>query len=598
MAADFDTAATTSDTDITDRFDLDTGMRDNFYDVSRLVRKSGKAAPSGRLLINFDFFAHGAGNFFSVDSYAGFDYGLIPSYTSDVTGEKFELRDVLDFRPRVDNASTINAGDGQDRQYTGTGASSIEFAKFNSDITADLEFYLGRKVKIFLTPNGQFQVVDGEPSTTPQEPEMMQGAMHLYDLELPPFTFKTSDVKVRKVDNRRYTMRDIGRLEQRLENIEYYTQLSLLEADAQNMQIQDADGFDRFKNGIIVDNFTGHQVGDVTDNDYSISMDLAEGELRAAFHQDNASLKEISSDLSTEITDTARTTNGYQKTGDLITLPYDSKGYFEQPYASTTVNLNPYDTIPFIGNVSLTPEIDEWFETEVQPELTIDIPGSYDVLKELASNNVIDLNFGTLWNNWKDSWSGSPQDLNRTTVGRTTTIETLESGTKTRSGIRTALVPKAVKTSLGNRVTSVAFAPFIRSKDITFSASGMKPTTRVYAFFDGEDINQYVTPTGSSAGAALTTDATGSCSGTFAIPDPTNTSNPKWRTGRRSFRLTSSTTNSLTEDLFTSAETDYVAKGMMNTVQGTILSTREGQIARNSLLKVQQLPEEVQEQKQ
>ena len=157
MADDFSTAATTADTDITDRFELDTGMRDNFYDISRLVRKSGKAAPSGRLLINFDYFEHGAGNFFSVDSYSGFDYGSIPSYTSDVTGEKFELRDVLDFRPRVDNASTINAGDGQDRQYTGTGASSIEFAKFNSDITADLEFYLARKVKLFLTANGQFQ---------------------------------------------------------------------------------------------------------------------------------------------------------------------------------------------------------------------------------------------------------------------------------------------------------------------------------------------------------------------------------------------------------------------------------------------------------
>ena len=38
----------------------------------------------------------------------------------------------------------------------------------------------------------------------------------------------------------------------------------------QNLQIQDADGFDRFKNGIIVDNFTGHGIGDVTDNDYSI----------------------------------------------------------------------------------------------------------------------------------------------------------------------------------------------------------------------------------------------------------------------------------------------------------------------------------------
>jgi len=96
MSADFSTDATTSDTDVTDRFNLDTGQRDNFYDVARLVRKSGKAAPTGRLLVTFDFFEHGAGNFFSVDSYAGFDYGSIPAYTSDVTGEKFELRDCLD----------------------------------------------------------------------------------------------------------------------------------------------------------------------------------------------------------------------------------------------------------------------------------------------------------------------------------------------------------------------------------------------------------------------------------------------------------------------------------------------------------------------
>ena len=94
-------------------------------------------------------------------------------------------------------------------------------------------------------------------------------------------------------------MRDIGRLEKRIENVEYYTQLSLLESEAQNLQIQDADRFDRFKNGIIVDNFTGHGIGDVTDNDYSISMDMAQGELRPAFHQDNIGLLEINSSLET-----------------------------------------------------------------------------------------------------------------------------------------------------------------------------------------------------------------------------------------------------------------------------------------------------------
>jgi hypothetical protein len=68
---------------------------------------------------------------------------------------------------------------------------------------------------------------------------------------------------ITKQDNKRYTMRDIGRLEKRIENVEYYTQLSLLETQAQSLQIQDAEGFDRFKNGFIVDNFTGHGIGDV-----------------------------------------------------------------------------------------------------------------------------------------------------------------------------------------------------------------------------------------------------------------------------------------------------------------------------------------------
>jgi len=172
------------------------------------------------------------------------------------------------------------------------------------------------------------------------------------------------------------------------------------------LQIQDADGFDRFKNGIIVDNFTGHGIADVSDNDYSVSMDMAQGQLRPAFSQENASLLEIQSDLSTAITDAARTTSGYQKTGDLITLPYTTYSHVEQPYASTTVNLNPYDTVPFVGNVKLDPEIDEWFDTFTQPELVVNVPGSYDTLTDLASEGVLDLNLGTVWNNWNDTWGG------------------------------------------------------------------------------------------------------------------------------------------------------------------------------------------------
>jgi hypothetical protein len=592
MAADFSTAATTSDIDISNRFTLDTGQRDNFYDVGRLVRKAGSIDPTGRLLITFSYYSHGTGNFFSVDSYSGIGYGDIPSYTSDVTGEKFELRDCLDFRPRVDNASTIDAG-AQDRSFDGTGASVIEMAKINADVTADLEYYLSRRDKIFMASNGDFKVISGAPAVNPIEPEGIADAMLLYKMLVPAYTFKTSDIKIRPQDNRRYTMRDIGRMEKRLSNVEYYTQLSLLESEAQNMQIQDADGFDRFKNGIIVDNFTGHGIADVTDSDYSVSMDMANGELRPAFHQDNVNLIESDSSLanSTAMTTAIRTTNGYQKTGDLITLPYTSVSYAEQPYASTTANLQPFNVIDYVGTMTLDPEMDEWMATETLPELQIDMPGTFDTLTDLAAQGVLDLNFGTVWGNWNDTWSGSVDEVNRTSNidggwgwrNRRTTITTEQRVGQQRAGIRTGLIPNAVQTSFGDRVVSVAFAPFIREKTITFTSMDMKPLTRVYPFFDGIDVSSYVTPTGSTAGAALTTDSAGTATGTFAIPDAADTSKPKWRTGSRAFRLTSSSTNTLTGDVFTSAESTYVAKGLIQQVQETVVSTREAQVSREDV---------------
>ena len=333
---------------------------------------------------------------------------------------------------------------------------------------------------------------------------------------------------------------------------------------------------------------------------------MAQGELRPAFSMDNASLGEIDSDLATAITDTSRTTNGYQKTGDLITLPYTSSSYIEQPYASTTVNLNPFDTLNFIGSMQLTPDTDEWFETLIKPAFVHHVPGTYDTMLRDVSAGVDNLNLGTVWNSWNDSWTGAVQDSNRQVTNEKTTgnikkttysISTTQRVGRARSGIRTSLVPKEVRTSIEDKVLSTSFVPFIRSKSITFKAVGMKPNTRVYAFFDGVDVNDDVTPTGSTAGAALTTDSNGMVQGTFTIPNPTKViggmlhfgtkttapANPYagkkvWRTGTRTFRLTSNSENSLTGDIFTTAEADYVAKGVIKSVQPQIVSTREGKI--------------------
>ena len=57
-----------------------------------------------------------------------------------------------------------------------------------------------------------------------------------------------------------------------------------------------------------------------------------------------------------------------------------------------------------------------------------------------------------------DRWQGN-------SLVRTTNRDVVQ----TRSGIRTTIVPQTVRQSLGNRVISVAFVPFIRSRTISFS---------------------------------------------------------------------------------------------------------------------------------
>ena len=158
--------------------------------------------------------------------------------------------------------------------------------KFGTDITSDFEYYLPRIDKIFLDREGNFQVANGASALIPQVPKSLDGAMLLYTLEMPSYVLDLDDIKITKTDNKRYTMRDIGNLENRIESMEYYTQLSLLETQAQNLQIQDANGFDRFKNGIIVDNFSGHNIGDVGNTDYKASIDMAQGQLRPMFNED------------------------------------------------------------------------------------------------------------------------------------------------------------------------------------------------------------------------------------------------------------------------------------------------------------------------
>ena len=202
--------------DISDRYEFDDGQRATHYDVSRLVLKNSYAPPSGPVQVIFDHFTHSTGDYFTKNSYpATVDYKAIPYY------QGIALRDCFDFRPRINDAGTA---------FSSTGASLSLVPKRGEDIFTDFTYHLARKTKIAIDFAGNFFAIDGVSSLSPGEPLDPALGLVLYNLTLEPYTFGTNsnNVQVNRIDNKRYTMRDIGRLEQRIDNLEYYTSLSLL----------------------------------------------------------------------------------------------------------------------------------------------------------------------------------------------------------------------------------------------------------------------------------------------------------------------------------------------------------------------------------
>ena len=380
--------------DITNRYSFDSGQRDSFYDLASIKLNPGQPVPAGPVKITFDYFSHGSGDYFSVDSYTGvIDYENIPSYTSsNSNGDVYDLRDCLDFRPRIGD-------DGTFRTTTPTRSYS-ELPKIGTNVEADYSYYLGRIDILYLDRLGKFDLVQGVPSLNPTKPPNPDSGMVLYEIEYKPYIILTNEVTSRKLDNRRYTMRDIGKLEKRITNLEYYTSLNLLEKETSDLIIKDeATGLDRLKNGFIVDNFSGHIIGDVKNPDYKIAVDMKEREGRPMAFTDNVSMVETLS------LDSQRTTANYKKHRDgIITLNYQEVEYIQNPYATDSFDVNPYKVAPFTGEIQLIPYSDDWKDITRRPDVIVNDDNNFDVIRELAEAVGVT---GTVWNEWQDNWFGA-----------------------------------------------------------------------------------------------------------------------------------------------------------------------------------------------
>lgn len=581
---------------------IDSGINSSFYDSPVIYVNT-----TNNVLISYSYFTHSSGDFFTVDSYpdnpATIEFADYPFFRGS------RISDFVDFR--VKRSRTLNV-DQYDYEIVSPAVTKVIP---NSLINVESsEYRLPRKDILVVDSKGEFSVVTGEPAFEPKSPNTPSDTVKLYDIYVPAIVQRIQDIRWTYVDNRRYTMKDIQGLEKRIENIEYYTTLSLLEKEATDKRIFDLSeenaGVERFKNGILVDSFTNHTLGDITDEDYRCAIDTENGILRPYFEKESFRLK-----YNDIVDGSAKNTSNPGEVGEeTLTLDEGDRSRLVQNDLYTeTISVQPYELTEYPATLKLSPSSDEWIDTETAPPVNVDL-GQNDVWEALdfiAQQNVPAVE----WNDWTTQLIGKSVDQTTEVSGgetwptiftdefgtgallETTTTTTQNTFQSSRTGIQTILElqTQSAQRSLGNRVVDIKTIPWIRSRDVNFIGHGFKPNTTLYAFFDGVDVTDYVKPatyvpfgsstdvstyTGSGAPGGdfnnpLVTDANGNVEGVFRIP---NNDTTRFRTGQRTFKLTDSDTNSSTES-DTSGIASYNAEGLLS-VQGDVqVETRFGGFA-------------------
>ena len=605
--------------DVTRNYTLNKAVREQFYDYSRIERKDNiNYVPSRKLLIIFNHYeipSNDTGDVYTVNSYTSERYNTdIPSAGT------LRASDTLDFRPRVANftSGTLSPFDYDARNFATAGVNPTLLVAPNESSLVGISYYLPRIDKVVFTTQGNIAVIKGSSSENPTAPNIGSDTMELATIALPAYLFNPSDATITLVDNRRYTMRDIGKLEDRVENLESLTSLSLLELDTRTFQVRDADGLDRFKSGFFVDDFTDNQrmssssQSGVKDNELGTPVDYASFRPEIA-----AETPEIipQFDLDFGLVDP-----GVQKTGDLITLKYTKKQWITQPLASRVENVNPFNMVDYVGQVTLSPAQDTWTRTvtinggtRFQTVGTTGAGGTFVSFSTTLESRLPDTHIRSrnvafsvvtlrpLARYYSFFDSSSNLDIIPKLTEITMTSGVFQAGETVKGFIGSdelfsarIAVPNHKSGSILTPSTTYSLNPYNRSVTLpdVYSASSTVLNIDINSLmedvlgeFNGRTVQGMVL-VGETSGAQasvsdikLVADTFGDLQGSFFFRDPLSDPPPavRFTTGEKTFKVTTSSTNATPLPgslLISSGEATYIATGIVETFRRTRIVTQ------------------------
>ena len=506
--------------DVTNHYTFSNGQTDSYYGHASITLKPGFPNTQGNLLVFFDYYDQSGGNgYFNVQSYTSStlpeNYGEIPSYAAS-NGNLYNLRDCLDFRP-----TRINATSAFTLNYVNSGSSyaGMLLPDNLSSFICDYTYYLARKDLLVLNKSNKFSLIPGVPAIYPAYPAQPDGSLLISKISVDPYTAYVQgegavgslpNLSIETIQHKRWTMQDISNLQTRINDLEYYTSLNTLEQSATSAQVPDSKGLNRFKNGILVDDFSSFSTADTANKDWSANINKRTRQLSAMQSVTNFPLQDYSL-LTTGGNPT--TTAGYavssvNNTTKIFTLPYTISVVGYQHIASNTININPYAVSIQRGVLDINPPMDNWVDNTKSPDLLIVDP-SLQVFQQSSTVNVLSVgDWKTVPGTTSTSVTKLSSSFSRVNhgaffgpfggqVGYTQTdTATTTSTYGTLSQQNTLGYYSNINNTYSlnnNYLTDISILPYIRQQQLLIKSAGMLVNTQIQTWFDGVNVDQYMT---------------------------------------------------------------------------------------------------------
>lgn len=501
------TMLTDSAYNVTSNYEFDSGQKKTHYDHATIKLKRGYSSPTGKVFVQYKYLKHQSApspqndGLFTVDSYlksgSNFTYDQISKFNNKEDNKLTSLRSAFDFRPtRSIGGSTLSGAVNPDPDYTAV---------------SSFRYYLNRIDQIVVKPSKEFSVISGKSAISPKPSPIGKDDMLIYTVYIPAYTESVKDIRVEFKENRRYTMRDLNKFDNRIKGLEYYVALNSLEKNAAATKVLDSNGLERSKYGILVDNFT------TTDAQATYSEVGFDNRCLI----ENSELKPASLMRTVKMEINPLKLGGSYKivgTGDkkVMMLDYTKAELAKQPYVTKSVPVAGALFANFLGTMKLFPEFSATVDTDVNAKVVMNsvqgLDTSFSFINE-AFKYVSDNN--PQWALDKNSPFARTVDSKWFTTNRvdTTTVEQIadfSNGAGTAgvwNTIRTTgdevwlsqgaeLFQNQITTSssevdLGSYVTDLAIQPYLKPQQIIFTSEKLRPNAVFYTFFDGTPIYQY-----------------------------------------------------------------------------------------------------------